>query len=115
MWIVSEEEKNLHLGHPSNGIEFKEKKNFLFNIYLFLRESARTGEGQRARETEDPSKLCPVTAEPHVGLKFTNCEITTFAEVRFLTSWATICPKEKILKAVSGAMSRVLELSSREQ
>ena len=38
---------------------------------------AHSGEGQKERETEDPSKLYTVSTEPAVGLELTNHEIMT--------------------------------------
>ena len=51
-------------------------------MFIFLRERergrAQAGEGQTERERERiPSRLWPVSAEPDVGLDFTNHEIVT--------------------------------------
>ena len=43
-----------------------------FNVYLFERERAQTGVGQRERGTEDPSRLCADSREPDAGLELTN-------------------------------------------
>ena len=50
-------------------------------IYFWKRERAWAGEGQRERETEDPSRLCTVSTEPDTGPKPTDREIMTWAEV----------------------------------
>ena len=75
---------------------------FFFNIYSFFRDRdrARTGEGQREREREREgdteskvgSRLWAVSTEPNTGLKLTNHEIMTWAEVGRLTNWATQAP-----------------------
>ena len=58
-------------------------------------------EGQRERETESKavSSLHAVSTEPNAGLKPTNCEIMTWAEVRSLTDWATQAPLNEGLNA----------------
>ena len=67
-------------------------------IYLFLRErqSSSRGEGQREiegdRESDAGSRLQAVSTEPNTGLKLTNSEIMTWAEVGHLTDWATQTP-----------------------
>ena len=53
----------------------------LFNIYLFLRDRAQVGKGQRERGTQNlkqalDSKLT-VSTEPNAGLELTNHEIIT--------------------------------------
>ena len=45
--------------------------------------------GGAERETETGSRLRAVSTEPDVGLKLTDCEIITWAEVIRLTNWAT--------------------------
>ena len=54
----------------------------------------RAGEGQRERETESKAgfRLQTVSTEPDTGLKLTNREIMTWAEVRHLTGWAPWAP-----------------------
>ena len=49
------------------------------------------GEGQREGDTESEagSRLWAVSTEPDAGLKPTDCEIMTWAEVGRLTDWAT--------------------------
>ena len=70
-----------------------------FNFYLFLRERERERENERGEaetegdtESEAGSRLWAVSTEPDVGLKPTNCEIMTWAEVGLLTDWATQVP-----------------------
>ena len=50
-----------------------------FNVYLYLRERARAGEGQTEgdRGSKAGSRLCADSREPDMGLKLTNCEIMT--------------------------------------
>ena len=73
------------------------KKNFFFNVYLFLRERDRAwaGAGQRERETPNP-KQAPgselSSTGPNTGLKLMDREIMTWAEVGRSTSWATHVP-----------------------
>ena len=59
----------------------KFKKNFFFNVYLFLRERDRVaGKGQRERETQNPKQApgSELSAQsPLWGLKLTNHEIMT--------------------------------------
>ena len=52
------------------------------------------GEGQRERETESEagSRLWAINPEPDAGLKLTDHEIVTQAEVGRLTDWATQVP-----------------------
>ena len=42
----------------------------------------QSGEGQRERREKIPSKLLTVSAEPDVGLKLMNREMTTGAEIK---------------------------------
>ena len=62
-------------------------------MFIFERETERVwaGQGQREGDTESKagSGLWAVSTEPNPGLKPTNCEIMTWAEVRHLTDWAT--------------------------
>ena len=58
-------------------------------FFFFLREREPAGEGQRIQSA--------VSTEPHAGLKFTNGEITAWAEVGCLTDWATQVPHKKRL------------------
>ena len=73
-------------------IVFFKKK--ISNVYLFLRESEYIGEGQRERETESEagSRLWAVSTEPDAGLELKSHEIMTWAEVGYLTHWATQAP-----------------------
>ena len=75
----------------------------IFNVYLFLREREKerawVGEKQRGEgdtESEAVSRLWVVSTEPGVGLKLTNHEIVTWAEVGCLTYWATQVPQDGI-------------------
>ena len=65
------------------------KKNFFFNVYLFLRERQSVSRGGAEREGDTESEAGPrlpaVSTEPHTGLKLTNREIVTRAEVGRLT------------------------------
>ena len=59
-------------------------------MFIFEREREPTWEGQRERERERereriPSRLLTGRAESNAGLKLTNREIMTLAEVRRLT------------------------------
>ena len=66
-----------------------QKKVFFFNVYLLLRDrdwqSASRGGAEREREgdteSDADSRLWGVSTEPDEGLKLTNCEIVTWAEV----------------------------------
>ena len=73
------------------------KKKFFFNVYLFLRErqSVSRGEAEREGDTESEAGSRPwaVSTEPDTGLKPTNHEIMTWAEVRRPTDWATQVPQ----------------------
>ena len=68
-------------------------------IYFWEREretECEQGRG-RERETQKPeagSRLRAVSTEPDAGLKPTNCEIITWAEVGRLTDWATQAPQD---------------------
>ena len=67
---------------------------------LFLRErerergraSVRAGEGQGERGQGIPSRLCTDSCEPDVGLKPTNRQIMTWAEVESSVDWPTQVP-----------------------
>ena len=54
----------------------------------------QAGERQREGDTESKagSRLWAVSTEPHTGLKLTDREIMTWAEVSRLTDWATQVP-----------------------
>ena len=56
-------------------------------------------EGQREKETQNlkqaPGSEQEFSTEPDAGLKPTNCDIMTWAEVGHLTNWATQAPLEK--------------------
>ena len=64
--------------------------------YFWERDSAQEEEGQREEDTESQagSRLWAVSTQPDMGLKPTNREIMTWAEVGRLTYWATPVPLE---------------------
>ena len=78
-----------------------------FYVYLFLREreterqSMSWGGAEREGDTESEagSRLWVVSTEPDMGLD-TNYEITTWAEVRHLTDWATQVPLNDVFKCL---------------
>ena len=65
-------------------------------IYFWKRERQSKSGGGAEREgnteSEAGSRLWAVSTEPDVGLKLTDCEIMTWAEVRRLMGWATQAP-----------------------
>ena len=69
---------------------------FLMFIYFWDRErqSMSGGGAEREGDTESKagSRLWAVSTEPNVGLKLTDREIMTWAEVRRSTDWATQAP-----------------------
>ena len=68
-----------------------------FNIYSFLRDTdsmSRGGGRERETESEAGSRLWAVSTEPSVGLKLTNHEVMTWAEVGHLTDWTTQAPNK---------------------
>ena len=76
-------------------------------FYLFLREREtetkhEQGRGERQGDTESEadSRLWAVSAEPNRGLKLTNPEIMTWAEVRCLTDWAIQVPQNALSKLI---------------
>ena len=62
-------------------------------LYLFIferereRERAWAGEGQRETESEAGSQLWAVSTEPNWGIKLTNREIMTWADVGRMLNW----------------------------
>ena len=58
------------------------------------RQSVSGGGSEREGDTESEvgSRLWAVSTEPDAGLKLTNCEIVTWAEVGRLTDWVTQVP-----------------------
>ena len=48
-------------------------------------------------DSEAGSRLWAVGTEPDVGLKLTDCEIMTWAEVRRSTDWATQESQDNVL------------------
>ena len=73
--------------------DFIIKKIFLMFIYFWdnARDRVQAAEGQTEGHTESEagSRLWAGSPEPDMGLKLTNCEIMTCAEVGRLTDWAT--------------------------
>ena len=69
-------------------------KNF-FNIFIYFWEIQTECERGRGRDTEPKavSRLQAVSTEPDGGLKLTNRELVTQAEVRRLPNWATQAPR----------------------
>ena len=67
-------------------------------IYFWDRERHSMNRGGSEREgdtdSETGSRLWVVSPEPDAGLELTDCKITTWAEVRCLTDWATQEPRE---------------------
>ena len=59
------------------------------------RQSMSRGGAERGGDTESEagSRLWAVSTEPNVGLKLTDREIMTWAEVRHSTDWATQAPR----------------------
>ena len=67
------------------------------------RQSANGGGAEREGDTESEagSRLWAVSTEPDTGLKLTNREIMTWAEVGHPTEWATQAPlKDMFLKFI---------------
>ena len=59
-------------------------------FYLFLRERESRGGAERERGKQSIwSRLCADSREPDAGLKLTNCEIMSWAQVGCSTDWAT--------------------------
>ena len=68
-------------------------------LFIFEREREREREHEQGvaerdgdTETKAGSRLWAISPEPHMGLKTTNREIMTWAEVSHLTDWATQVP-----------------------
>ena len=84
------------------------RQNFWIFVFTFIYfwetewDKAWAGEGERQKETQNlkqaPGSEQVVSTEPDVGLKPTNCEIMTWAEVRRSTDWATEAPQGKAFK-----------------
>ena len=73
--------------------------NFFFNVFYFIfwdteRQSMNGGGAEREEDTESEtgSRLWAISPEPDAGLKLTDREIVTWAEVGRLTDWATQAP-----------------------
>ena len=71
------------------------------------------GEGQRERETEDPSRLSAVSTEPDVGLELTNCDIMTCAEVGLSLLSHPGAPVPYVLTYVGGNVKLYVEIRFR--
>ena len=56
-------------------------------------ERGRGREKEEGTESEAGSRLRAVSTEPDAGLELMNREITTCAEVKCLTDWATQAPR----------------------
>ena len=66
-------------------------------IYFWERDKVQAGDGQGERETQNLKQAAgfELSAQSLMrGLKLTNCEIMTWAEVRHLTGWATQAPQK---------------------
>ena len=97
---------------------FKQFSLFKNVLFIFERERVRKrGRGVEREGTEDRNRLCTVSSEPNVGLELSNCEITTWAEVKHSTNWATQVPCNLVflmafenghLKIVLGERSKIL-------
>ena len=59
-----------------------------------MRERLRTQGRGRKRGKRIPSRLCPDSSKPYVGLKLKNCEIVIGAEVGRSTDRATKAPRD---------------------
>ena len=64
-------------------------------MFIFERERERAREEQREGDTESEagSSFWAVSPEPDMGLKLTDCEIMTWAEVGRLSDWAPQAPQ----------------------
>ena len=71
-------------------------------MFIQFWETASRGEAEREREGDTESragsKLRVVSTQPDTGLELTNCEIMTWAEVRYPTDWATQAPPDFLNK-----------------
>ena len=66
-------------------------------MFIFWERQRQNASGSGAEtegdtESETGSRLWAVSTEPDAGLKLTNYEIMTWAEVRRSTDWATQAP-----------------------
>ena len=79
------------------------KVSYIHFIFIFLtfiyfwdreRQSLNKGGAEREGDTESEagSRLWAISPEPNAGLKLTDCEIMTWAEVGCSTDWATQAP-----------------------
>ena len=73
---------------------------YYYFLHLFLRDRVRQSESgggaepEGDTESEAGSRLWAVSTEPDSGLKPTDREIMTWAEVRRSTNWATQAPPQ---------------------
>ena len=73
-------------------------KSFFFLTFIYFwdreRQSMNGGGAEREGDTESEtgSRLWAISPEPDVGLKLTDRETVTLAEVGHLTDWATQAP-----------------------
>ena len=68
---------------------------FIFLTFIYIsRDSVSGGGAEREGDTEsvEGSRLWTDSTEPDAGLKLTDREIMSWAEVRRLTDWATQVP-----------------------
>ena len=74
------------------------------------------GEAEREGDTESKtgSRLSAVSIEPDAGLKLTDREIMTSAEVGRLTDWDTQAPPKYKLWKKGGALFKINELLTEE-
>ena len=64
-------------------------------MFIYFWDRGWAGEGAEREgdtESEAGSRLRAVSTEPDAGLELTNGEIMTWAEVGWLTDWATQAP-----------------------
>ena len=107
-----------HPGTPKLNLLFLKK---IFNVYFFFKRKRLTeyeqGKGRERKEdteSETESRFWAVSTEPDVGLKPTNCEIMTWAEVGRSTDWATESETDSRFWAVSSEPDVGLKPTNRE-
>ena len=96
MTYVFEKTLNRDKEEPALCIVSLKKKLFLMFTFERERETeCEQGVAEREGDTESKagSRLWAVSTEPDTGLKLTDCEIMTWAEVGRLTDWATQGPQ----------------------
>ena len=98
-------------GPPEYGSFFLIFIYFIFLTFIYFwdreRQSMNGGGAERVGDTESEagSRLRAVITEPDVGLKLTDREIMTWAEVGRLTDWATQAPLVNFLKRLFDLIS----------